>query len=554
MTNKGIAMFYFRIIFFAIICMPICSEELQIDCYSHLSKDICSGLEGNKPSAPSPEIGSEKWRDQLLDNLGSSAWDYLQKGAKDFTVDAGKKLAKTALLSVLESYAPGLSGVVKGALGQKEQPDLFALHAQRIINEINETERVLLEHEDLQCIASIQAEALGVKNSINQYLNDFMQSRIDNISSLRLYIHDLNKIKAYYDANTDFSRHACFNQHRAITFQWYVKIVSLSLDLLAEVQHLEGIRYGIDSDQINSNILNDYKIIISDLHGGSTFRTAVNLIETGFSGKTGSRSNAFDDLNETYFGGFRYSINTNGICRSYYARGSMEAIYDRENIPFHARGHVSEYRGPVSFCDQTKYYYKGKEYIIKSVGFHDYDEDGSEYHAFSMAVGFNKSTFGRWTNGSGQIRSLEIYNDHKELSYAQVLQTFYRPYVELIDEFWNLVEEKRPVNNIDLEYASTSGLSLLDYDGLSIAEEKYIGTDPRNGDSDSDGFSDGFEYHNRDKGFDPLVWHYGLSDYDGDGFTDIDEYKEGTDLFDAKSNPNARLTSTLVPIISLILN
>lgn len=61
-----------------------------------------------------------------------------------------------------------------------------------------------------------------------------------------------------------------------------------------------------------------------------------------------------------------------------------------------------------------------------------------------------------------------------------------------------------------------------DGDGLTDAEEKALGTDPKNPDTDGDGLSDGDEVH---------IWHTDplKKDTDGDGFNDGDEIKNGYD-------------------------
>ncbi len=66
-----------------------------------------------------------------------------------------------------------------------------------------------------------------------------------------------------------------------------------------------------------------------------------------------------------------------------------------------------------------------------------------------------------------------------------------------------------------------------DSDGLTNAEEKFYGTDPKVADSDDDGFNDGEEVR---AGFDPLAAG-GKLDSDNDGFADPDEREFGSDPF-----------------------
>ena len=68
----------------------------------------------------------------------------------------------------------------------------------------------------------------------------------------------------------------------------------------------------------------------------------------------------------------------------------------------------------------------------------------------------------------------------------------------------------------------------LDGDGISHAEEKDLGTDPRESDSDGDGVDDADEI---DNGTDPLA-----EDSDGDGLNDGDESDQGSDPLVADSD------------------
>ena len=65
-----------------------------------------------------------------------------------------------------------------------------------------------------------------------------------------------------------------------------------------------------------------------------------------------------------------------------------------------------------------------------------------------------------------------------------------------------------------------------DQDGLTVAEERFYGTNPEVADTDSDTFNDGEEVR---AGYDPLSG--GKLDSDNDGFPDPDEREFGADPF-----------------------
>ena len=82
---------------------------------------------------------------------------------------------------------------------------------------------------------------------------------------------------------------------------------------------------------------------------------------------------------------------------------------------------------------------------------------------------------------------------------------------------------------VALSFVAATALGLVgcvdsDGDGLTDSEEKKLGTDPESADTDSDGIEDGAEV---DLGTDPTA-----EDTDGDGYKDGDEVAEGSDPTD----------------------
>lgn len=77
-----------------------------------------------------------------------------------------------------------------------------------------------------------------------------------------------------------------------------------------------------------------------------------------------------------------------------------------------------------------------------------------------------------------------------------------------------------------------------DNDGLSDAEEvNVIGSDPSSEDSDADGMPDGWEV---DHNLDPLNAADAALDADGDGFSNLNEYRKGTDPNNSASMPTVK--------------
>lgn len=84
-----------------------------------------------------------------------------------------------------------------------------------------------------------------------------------------------------------------------------------------------------------------------------------------------------------------------------------------------------------------------------------------------------------------------------------------------------------------------------DEDGLSNAQEYYLGTDPIEDDTDGDGLPDGWEVQ---YGFDPVGHADNADDPDGDGLTNLQEYEQESDPNDYYSQGGA----TIAPVLAIV--
>lgn len=221
-------------------------------------------------------------------------------------------------------------------------------------------------------------------------------------------------------------------------------------------------------------------------------------------------------------------------------------LLDRNNpIDFRSSGDYLTTKD-VWRCPMFNYHVEGIEYIISQYiarGF-----DGTTIHESTIIVAesfIGKALTHNFTpsgdyisevhNKSGTLNNRRIdetrdftekvYREHMDLLYTQRLQMSYLPYVEFLDSLWRNTSSVRNSNKLDREYSRTSGLLSLDLDGLSILEEIELGTDPRNHDSDSDGFDDGWESLYK---LDPLSYSDPNLDRDNDGYSEIEEYQNKT--------------------------
>ena len=101
------------------------------------------------------------------------------------------------------------------------------------------------------------------------------------------------------------------------------------------------------------------------------------------------------------------------------------------------------------------------------------------------------------------------------------------------------------LSNLDeYRYGTYPDIPDTDGDGLSDGDEVHVyHTNPCRADSDSDGMPDGWEVAH---GLNPLVNDANL-DSDGDGWSNIDEYRYGSDPHDRNSVPSAILTINGIP-------
>lgn len=92
-----------------------------------------------------------------------------------------------------------------------------------------------------------------------------------------------------------------------------------------------------------------------------------------------------------------------------------------------------------------------------------------------------------------------------------------------------------------------------DGDGLSLADEYAIGTDPYNKDTDGDGIDD--YYESITENLDPTNASDASLDSDSDGYTNFSEYQVGSDPNNQNSTPESlKVAAYLIPVLSILLN
>lgn len=156
--------------------------------------------------------------------------------------------------------------------------------------------------------------------------------------------------------------------------------------------------------------------------------------------------------------------------------------------------------------------------------------------------GYYDETFTRLENfnNSMVIATDDIYATH--IPMLVTIQNTAGANEALIINFVNYINNK--VNQEDPEIRDSDG------DGLTDAEENRIGTDINLKDTDGDGIDDYFEVTNH---LDPLANDSHI-DSDGDGFSDLEEYLANSPVNNANITPENNYLLYLVPILSLLLN
>ncbi|MCB2204903.1 OmpA family protein [bacterium] len=179
---------------------------------------------------------------------------------------------------------------------------------------------------------------------------------------------------------------------------------------------------------------------------------------------------------------------------------------------FESRVHSAELRAlysPFDIGPSNLYLYAG----IGSLHSQHYDisDDLHRYKGDDPAMAFIPVGLGYQTILRSRV-ALELYG-----GWNYLLSDWLNSIASGVDdEFWTF--------SIGLTWIGEGGDADSDGDGLLNSEERELGTDPNNPDTDEDGLKDGAEVHSHSTN--PL-----LADTDGDGL------KDGTEVLDANSNP-----------------
>ena len=462
------------------------------------------GIGGGNPDISNRQVVAEI--DRLLQEQTSVLIAEMDDNQVELLQDIKEVLGTNCTIETSDDYDTILRGInewIGYDISLKSQPQ----HTNQMLNRLND-------------LASIE-QTFSTNDAQSNYC--YWGKHVEFFAwAMRLYGLDINSRIAY---------HNVVNDDPVLLQQ------NLTSDLRILAEQVEDMIWNLETSQTAGLLSGDEEVsgdkanawwddVVLDSHD---FVKTINLDNAYnfFPDLNGSPSNVYDSLSDPYISEiFSELREATGLTTFIPSRGDLNELH-LENEMGHYTINNIEYK-------ITVYSLFTAESTIVSVGMHFPVKpkwrsmlvaehfNGAEVEIFKspvIAAGFQWFLNFEYADET-QLNLLapdfysEEFNNflvstfqyHMDLEYTQRLQMAYAPYQTFLDDIWGLSNQERPSNKMDREYARTSGLVLLDIDGLSIKDELEIGTDPRNPDTDGDGFEDGFEFNNRDLGYDPLIF------------------------------------------------
>ncbi len=425
-------------------------------------------------------------------------WEAKWEGdTADALVDVAKGQIKAIALGAIADAIPGGGILASFTTGGPSEIDLAV---ERILEAISASEARLsakmLEYYEARDYASLEA----FKTAVARYRGDDYEVRYDNVQTLSGLWQASLELAGYFSTYSDLDSNGIAGSIH--TYHTYLSIVSLQLLLSAELSAYQYQKQDKESE-IERIVLENYNREIAVVFGhvdAIDWRGSTESLITNRSDHEGSGS--FDAYN------YQLEFEFNG---------------EEQKIKSECYPEVNNGHGAIKYC---RLVITGSN-LAEVLGV----EPGIQYK-------INKDDF--YDNGGrAAMHPPTIYNAFVDELERQIIVDGYSSTVEILNSWQSMISSDTRKSN----YADGRLASYFTSEGMKV-------------DSDFDGFDDEFEGAHLNEGFFIDIWNDGGADYDSDGYSDIVEYKAGTDLFDANDNPKIRQdrAAWLVPVISLILN
>ena len=538
------------------------------ECYSKKDGgDVC--IEHTFSVTNFPEKFSVEYFDALIDNSGRTVWDAAISGAQSWGAGIGQDIAQQAAIKFAEAFGwdpivDFLGGGSRGPSQIEILDQMLSFYSQQIINEVKLTENRIVDVIQLQCSGAADVDYLNLTSQMAMFHTDTYEKKKShsNMTTLNYNILKLGRLREEYGSvREDY----CFHGSHPEYFYWFNRLVQTEINAIVTRENIEY----EGSEEFDEVLRDNLRVVIANDFKNGGVERVIKALE----------SPAEEDQNNEWWYEIERNFSAPRESEGYYYGGEVPsdvaaAIYVKTLELYDKYSHVFDpvtvkpYSPSVS-KNLFSYSYDGVNYpLYKTVFSYYLHNKVTPTQSETLRFEIVSSPFLEVTYDEIKVISstrandpyiLRVIEEHKKYAYAQLLQKTYAPYQALLDGWWKFVGLDRPSNKMDRELSRTSAFDVLDHDGLSVAEEFKLGTNPRKDDTDEDGFDDGFEFFHSAKGFDPLASHDYYSDYDADGESDLDEYAAGTDMFDYEDNQEVRakrqrLAAIMVPITALILN